>query len=134
MTRRLPPELCWRWSIAHGLPIPQATAPLRLIEWCMLWLIQADPRLSARNHRQRLRRLMASFDASFADNRRVGDALVRLKDLMHSGVVSTRGFDVTDAVPSTAEREVAFMATLLAFGRQCAPPERMGPRREASTR
>src|SRR6187402_647050 len=106
MSYRIAPERCWQRSLAPRLPPPRSEAPLHLIEWCALWLIQADPRLSARNHRQRLRRLMAMLDVSFEHHVRVGEAIVRLRDLQIAGALDTRGFSKLDAIPSAAEREV----------------------------
>jgi hypothetical protein len=128
MSYRIPPEKCWQRSLAPDFPPPRSDAPLHLIEWCVLWLVHADPRLATRRHRLRLRALAIDLDPSF-HNRRVGDALNRVRDLNAAGVVHTRGFDRTVDVPTEQLCEAAFQATHRAFGRHQAIDATMALRR-----
>lgn len=129
MTHPISPELCWVRKLAPEVERPTAQAPLHLVEWCVLWVIQADPRLASRRHRTRLRMLIGELDASF-HQRRIGDALSRLRDLSMAAVVQTRGFNSEWSIPGDALCEVAFMAVMRAFGRHQAGAEKMDTRRK----
>ncbi|MDY1548032.1 hypothetical protein [Luteibacter sahnii] len=129
MSYRIQPQACWQRALSPDHSAPKADAPLRLIEWCVLWLIHADPRLATRRHRPRLRALVMQLDPSF-HHRRIGDALGRLRDLHAAGMVTTRGFDGGMMVPTDAWCEVAFQATHRAFGRHDAIEETMQARRD----
>lgn len=88
---------------------PSSDVPLRAIEQCVLWVVHADPRLTTKLHRPRLRHLMLHVDTSFNPHR-TGEALARIRDLAHAGMIRTRAFTVYWDVPSAAFCEIAFQS------------------------
>lgn len=130
MSYRVTPQRCWCRALAPAVSPPLSKAPLHLIEWCVLWLIHADPRLSERFHRPRLRVLMGLLDESFTHHGRVGQALARVRDLTTAGAVSTRGFEKTRQRPTPELGEAAFVAALRGMGRQRSSKAKVAALRE----
>lgn len=71
---------------------PLCTVPLKCLDECLLTLFHLDPRLTYLGDRERMRLIVRYFDATF-DNRQVGRAYVRLKQLDEQGLLRTRAFD-----------------------------------------
>lgn len=130
MTQAIAPEQCWRRSLAPSIRPPRSDGALHLIEWCVLWLIHADPRLSQKHQRGRFRLLMTQLDPSLAHPCRAGGALATVRDLSIAGAVKRRGFRKTMKHPTPALGEAAFEATLRAFARHRSCPEMREARRE----
>lgn len=103
MSYRIEPKRCWQRSLASGLSAPRSEAPLHLIEWCALWLIQADP---------------------------IGVALSRVRDLAMAGALQTRGFVKARERPASALGEAAFVATVRAFARHNSSSDKIQTLRE----